>query len=357
MANTSDIRNGLCINYNNDVYKVVEFLHVKPGKGPAFVRTKLKSLTNGKVLDNTFPAGHKIDVVRVERRNFQFLYKDGPDFHFMDNETYEQTMIDENMIENGDLLKDGEVVEILFHAADETPLTIDLPQHIVLEVTYTEPGVRGDTATNVTKPATVETGAEIKVPIFINEGDNIKNRYKNALIFGACKIKLMTYKEIQDLLKLVSKSDLAEVRLKDNDFELTIRTKNYTKKAVQSAPVVASPVVSAPTPAPAPADLPTPAKAAAPASQAEAPAEDTSNLVEVKSPIVGTFYRSASPDKPPFVSVGDSISEGSVVCIIEAMKLFNEIESEVSGKIVKVLVDDASPVEYDQVLFLVDPKG
>ena len=168
----------------------------------------------------------------------------------------------------------------------------------------------------------------------------------------------MTYKEIQDLLKLVSKSDLAEVRLKDNDFELTIRTKNYTKKAVQGAPVVASPtVVAAPTPAPAVAEAPAPAKAAAPAPQAEASTEDTSNLVEVKSPIVGTFYRSSSPDKPPFVSVGDTISEGSVVCIIEAMKLFNEIESEVSGKIVKVLVDDASPVEYDQVLFLVDPKG
>ena len=174
MANTSDIRNGLCMNYNNDVYKVVEFLHVKPGKGPAFVRTKLKSLTNGKVIDNTFPAGHKIDVVRVERRTYQFLYKEGEDFHFMNNETYEQIMLESKMIENGDLLKDGENVEILFHADEERPLTIDLPQYIVLEVTYTEPGERGNTATNVTKPATVETGAEIKVPIFINQGDKIK---------------------------------------------------------------------------------------------------------------------------------------------------------------------------------------
>lgn len=174
MANTSDIRNGLCINYSNDVYKIVEFLHVKPGKGPAFVRTKLKSLTNGKVIDNTFPAGHKIDVVRVERRKFQFLYKDEDSFHFMNTETYEQIMIANDMIENGDLVKEGEMVEILFHAEKETPLTIDLPQHVVLEVTYTEPGVRGDTATNVTKPATVETGAEIKVPIFINEGDKLK---------------------------------------------------------------------------------------------------------------------------------------------------------------------------------------
>ncbi len=174
MGNTSDIRNGLCLNYSNDVYKVIEFLHVKPGKGPAFVRTKLKSLTNGKVLDNTFPSGHKIDVVRVERRHFQFLYKDEDAFHFMNTETFEQIMIESKMIDNGDLLKEGEMVEILFHAENETPLTIDIPQYVVLAVSYTEPGVRGDTATNVTKPATVETGAEIKVPIFINEGDKLK---------------------------------------------------------------------------------------------------------------------------------------------------------------------------------------
>lgn len=174
MATTSEIRNGLCLNYNHDIYKVIEFLHVKPGKGPAFVRTKLKSLTNGKVIDNTFPSGHKIDVVRVERRTYQFLYKEGNDFHFMNNETFEQIMLEGDMIENGDLLKDGENVEILFHADEERPLTIDLPQYIILEVTYTEPGERGNTATNVTKPATVETGAEIKVPIFINQGDKIK---------------------------------------------------------------------------------------------------------------------------------------------------------------------------------------
>lgn len=174
MASTSDIKNGLCMNYNHDVFKVVEFLHVKPGKGPAFVRTKLKSLTTGKVIDNTFPAGHKIDVVRVERRTYQFLYKDGDDFNFMNTETYEQVMIEGKMIDNGDLLKDGQNVEILFHSEKETPLTIDLPQYITLAITYTEPGVKGNTATNVSKPATTETGAEIKVPIFINEGDLVK---------------------------------------------------------------------------------------------------------------------------------------------------------------------------------------
>jgi elongation factor P len=174
MASTSDIRNGLCINYNNDVYTVVEFLHVKPGKGAAFVRTKLKSLTTGKVVDNTFPAGHKIDDVRVERRTFQFLYSDDTGYHFMDNDTFEQISLDQKMLERPEFLKEGMSIDILFHSEKDMPLTAELPQHIVLEVTYTEPGLKGDTATNVTKPATVETGAEVKVPIFINQGDLIK---------------------------------------------------------------------------------------------------------------------------------------------------------------------------------------
>lgn len=174
MANTSDIRNGLCINYNNDIFTVVEFLHVKPGKGNAFVRTKLKSLTTGKVIDNTFPAGHKIDEVRVERRKTQYLYHDESGYHFMDVESYEQVAIQPSMIDRADLLKEGEIVEVLFHAQENIPLTLDLPAHVELEVTYTEPGVRGDTATNVTKAATVETGTEIRVPIFINQGDVIK---------------------------------------------------------------------------------------------------------------------------------------------------------------------------------------
>ncbi len=174
MISTSDIRNGLCINYNNDVYKVIEFLHVKPGKGPAFVRTKLKSLTNGKVVDNTWAAGHKIDDVRIERRKQQFLYKDDMGYHFMDNESYEQAMINEKLIDNPKLLKEGMTVDILFDSAKNLALTMELPQYMIMEVTYTEPGIKGDTATNSTKPATVETGAEIRVPLFINEGDKIK---------------------------------------------------------------------------------------------------------------------------------------------------------------------------------------
>jgi len=174
MASTSDIKNGLCMTYNHDVFKVIGFLHVKPGKGPAFVRTKLKSLTTGKVIDNTFPSGHKIEEVRIERRTYQYLYPDEQGFNFMNNETFNQVNIQRQMIDNSDLMKEGSDVEILFHATNDTPLTIDLPQYITLKVTYTEPGVRGNTATNASKPATVETGAEIKVPIFINEGDLIK---------------------------------------------------------------------------------------------------------------------------------------------------------------------------------------
>jgi elongation factor P len=174
MASTADIRNGLCIEFNNDIYAIVEFQHVKPGKGAAFVRTKMKSVTNGRVLENTFPSGHKIDVVRVERRKFQFLYPDDGGYHFMDNETFEQIAMDPGMISRPELLKEGTEVEIMFHAEKDIPLTLDLPANIVLKVTYAEPGVKGDTATNTLKPATVETGATVKVPLFVNEGDFIR---------------------------------------------------------------------------------------------------------------------------------------------------------------------------------------
>ena len=174
MASTSDIRNGLCIKFNHDIYKIIEFLHVKPGKGPAFVRTKLKSLTNGKVLDNTFSAGHKIDVVRVETQTYQFLYPEGNDFHFMNIESFEQITLNRNILDAPDLLKEGTNVMVQINTETDLPLSVDMPASIVLEVTYTEPGLKGNTATNATKPATVETGATINVPLFINEGDKIK---------------------------------------------------------------------------------------------------------------------------------------------------------------------------------------
>ncbi len=174
MASTSDIRNGLCIRYNHDIFKVIEFLHVKPGKGPAFVRTKLKSVTNGKVIDNTFSAGHKLDDVRVETHKFQYLYNDGEFYHFMNEADYSQIRLLEPALDNPGLMKEGEVVTVLLNSEDNSPLSVDLPASVILEVTSTEPGVKGNTATNATKPATVETGAEINVPLFINEGDKIK---------------------------------------------------------------------------------------------------------------------------------------------------------------------------------------
>ena len=174
MASTSDIRNGLCIRYNNDIYKIVEFLHVKPGKGPAFVRTKLKSVTNGKVIDNTFPAGRKIEDDRVETHKFQYLYNEGESYHFMNNDDYSQIELQKSTLDSPELMKEGEIVTIIINSEDDMPLSVDMPASVILEVIHTEPGVKGNTATNATKPAKVETGATVNVPLFINEGDKIK---------------------------------------------------------------------------------------------------------------------------------------------------------------------------------------
>ena len=174
MITTSDIKKGLCIKYSNDIYKIIEFLHVKPGKGPAFVRTKLKSVSTGKVVDNTFSAGHKIDDVRVENRKYQFLYKDGDTYHFMNNDDYNQIEVDKSQIDSDSFLKEGAVVTIIINSENSNILSVDMPQNVVLEVVESEPGVKGNTATNATKIAKLETGAKINVPLFINEGDKIK---------------------------------------------------------------------------------------------------------------------------------------------------------------------------------------
>ena len=175
MATTADIKNGMCIELNDKTYSIVEFLHVKPGKGPAFVRTKMKNLENGRILEKTFSAGEKIEPVRVERRPYQFTYEDDLGAHFMHTETFEEVTIDKGMILNYDLMTDGQIVEVMFHTEKETILSAELPPIVDMEVTYTEPGVKGDTAsTNSLKPATVNTGATVKVPLFINTGDKIR---------------------------------------------------------------------------------------------------------------------------------------------------------------------------------------
>ncbi|MEN2283678.1 elongation factor P [Algoriphagus sp. SE2] len=174
MANTSDFKNGLCLVLNNDIFTIVEFQHVKPGKGAAFVRTKLKGLTSGKTLDKTFNAGEKVETARVEKRPHQFLYKDDMGYHFMDTNTFEQISIEEKLIERPDLLKDGQLVDILIHDETETPLSVELPPFVELMITYTEPGIKGDTATNALKPATLETGATVMVPLFVEQDIMIK---------------------------------------------------------------------------------------------------------------------------------------------------------------------------------------
>ena len=175
MPTTADFRNGLCIEFNNNLYTIVQFQHVKPGKGPAFVRTKLKSVTTGKVIDNTFTAGVKINLSRIEKRPYQFLYKDDFGYHFMHIQTFEQIAIEEQLIDSPELLKEGQEVEIVYHADTETPISCELPPFVVLEITYSEPGIKGDTTSSTSlKPATVETGATINVPLFVNTGNKIK---------------------------------------------------------------------------------------------------------------------------------------------------------------------------------------
>ncbi len=174
MATTADFRNGLCIQHNGDPWKIESFQHVKPGKGPAFVRTKIRNLNTGRLLDNTFTSGVKIEVIRIENRKYQFLYAEGNDYHLMNLDDYEQIMLQKEFIENVEFLKEGENVNVLFHADKGLPLSADLPAHVTLEITKTEPGVKGNTATNTFKPATTESGADIQVPLFINEGDKIK---------------------------------------------------------------------------------------------------------------------------------------------------------------------------------------
>jgi|TARA_B110000263_G_scaffold56895_1_gene48505 elongation factor P len=174
MATTADFRNGLCIQHNGYPWKIESFQHVKPGKGPAFVRTKIRNLNTGRLLENTFTSGVKIEVIRIENRKYQFLYAEGNDYHLMNLDDYEQIMLQKEFIENVEFLKEGENVNVLFHADKGLPLSADLPAHVTLEITKTEPGVKGNTATNTFKPATTESGADIQVPLFINEGDKIK---------------------------------------------------------------------------------------------------------------------------------------------------------------------------------------
>lgn len=170
---TNDIKNGSVLNLDGQLWTVVKFQHVKPGKGPAFVRTTIKNVLSGKIVDKTFNAGMKIDFETVDNRNLQYSYEDGDNFVFMDMETYDQIMIPRELVgDKAKFMLEGTDCVVSFH--DETPLSVELPGSVVLTVTHTEPGLQGNRSNAGTKPATVETGAEIQVPLFINEGDKVK---------------------------------------------------------------------------------------------------------------------------------------------------------------------------------------
>ncbi|MBE6312352.1 MAG: elongation factor P [Bacteroidales bacterium] len=174
MINAQDIKIGTCIRMDGNLYFCIDFLHVKPGKGNTFMRTKLKNVVDGRVLERRFNIGEKLEDVRVERRPYQFLYTEGENDIFMNQETFEQIPISKELVTGAAFMKEGDIVEVVSDASTETVLYAEMPLNVILEVTYTEPGLKGDTATNTLKPATVETGAEVRVPLFINTGDKIK---------------------------------------------------------------------------------------------------------------------------------------------------------------------------------------
>ena len=174
MINSQDIKNGTCIRLDGKLYFCIEFLHMKPGKGNTIMRTKLKDVVTGRVLERRFNIGERLADVRVERRPYQFSYNEGDQYHFLNQETWDDIIIDKNLINGVDFLKEGMVVDVVSDASTETVLYAELPVKVQLKITYSEPGVKGDTATNATKPATLETGATVRVPLFINEGETIE---------------------------------------------------------------------------------------------------------------------------------------------------------------------------------------
>ncbi|WP_296121908.1 elongation factor P [uncultured Porphyromonas sp.] len=187
MITTAEFKNGVCLELDSQLYEIVEFLHVKPGKGPAFVRTKLRNLRDGRVLDKTWSSGVKVKDVRIERRPYQYLYKDEMGLVFMHPESFEQITIPEEAIVGVQFLKEGDMVEAMINAENEEILTCELPAHVTLEVTYTEPAVKGNTATNASKSATVETGAEVMVPLFITTGERIEIDTRDGSYVGRAK--------------------------------------------------------------------------------------------------------------------------------------------------------------------------
>lgn len=187
MMNAQDIKNGTCIRMDGRLYFVIDFLHVKPGKGNTFMRTTLKDVVDGRVLERRFNIGEKLEDVRVERRPYQFLYKEGDDYIFMNQETFEQHPVAHDLINGVDFLLEGMILEVVSDSSTDTILFADMPTKVQMKVTYTEPGLKGDTATNTLKPATVESGATVRVPLFISEDEVIEIDTRDGSYVGRVK--------------------------------------------------------------------------------------------------------------------------------------------------------------------------
>ena len=186
VATTNDLKNGLVLNLDNQLWQVLEFQHVKPGKGPAFVRTKLKSVTTGKIIDKTFNAGTKVETANVDRRDMQYLYHDGTDYVFMDAKDYDQVNISAELVgDAANYMLENQDLQISFH--EGTPLSVELPPSVELTITHTEPGLQGDRSTGGSKPATLETGYEIQVPLFLEEGVKVKVDTRSGDYLGRVK--------------------------------------------------------------------------------------------------------------------------------------------------------------------------
>ena len=187
MINSQDIKKGVCIRMDGKLYFCIDFLHRKPGKGNTIMNVTLKDVVNGGVIEKRFNIGEKLEDVRVERRPYQYLYKDGDDLVFMNNETFEQININPSLVNGVNFLKESENVEVVVDSSTETVLYADVPVKVHLQITWTEPGLKGDTATNTLKPARVETGAEIRVPLFIEEGEIVEVDSRDGSYLGRVK--------------------------------------------------------------------------------------------------------------------------------------------------------------------------
>lgn len=214
MINAQDIKIGTCIRMDGKLYFCIDFLHVKPGKGNTFMRVKLKDVVNGYVLERRFNIGEKLEDVRVERRPYQFLYKEGEDYIFMNQETFDQHPIAHDLINGVDFLLEGAVLEVVSDASTETVLYADMPIKVQMKITYTEPGVKGDTATNTLKPATVESGATVRVPLFINEGETIEIDTRDCFFTSSSSFCAATSACLRASTIILSRSCIASRRMR-----------------------------------------------------------------------------------------------------------------------------------------------